>query len=206
MLKVKEIFKSIQGEGPYAGLPCIFIRFSGCNLSCDFCDTNHGDGTEHTGDWIVNTVLQKAGSGIMNVVLTGGEPLFQADPHHGHFIYLLDSLKLNKFEIHLETNGTFDTNISASRFQSIVVSPKPNKKITLWARENANAFKYIVNTSTGLNHEKMKSIPDAEFIFLQPMDENDPEKNKANLEHCIELCLQHGYRLSIQQHKILGLR
>lgn len=201
MLKVKEIFKSIQGEGPYAGLPCIFIRFSGCNLSCDFCDTDHEGGQEMTVGTIKNAVITMSEGIIKDIVLTGGEPFAQPP---GFLIALIDTLKANGFYLHVETNGTIDLKINADKFASIVVSPKG--EICAWAKYRATAFKYVIKAATGI---ALTQVPPGEpmlKIFLQPMDEDNSEKNKANLEHCINMCLKYGYRLSLQQHKILGLR
>ena len=70
-MKVNEIFYSLQGEGRYTGTPAVFVRFSGCNLACDFCDTTHQSGTEMSEDEIIENICRFPAG---HVVLTGGEP------------------------------------------------------------------------------------------------------------------------------------
>ena len=83
MLKVCEIFTSIQGESSYAGLPCVFIRLTGCNLRCKYCDTQYAltEGVNLTKDAIIEKVRQ---SGIHLAEITGGEPLLQKDMYTRH--------------------------------------------------------------------------------------------------------------------------
>ncbi len=102
MLTVNEIFYSIQGESTYAGLPCVFIRLTGCNLRCSYCDTRfaYEEGTEMTIPWIIEKVR---GYGCELVELTGGEPLLQTDVYS-----LMDGLLSSGHELLLETNGSRD--------------------------------------------------------------------------------------------------
>lgn len=96
---VTEIFKSIQGESTYAGLPCIFVRLTGCNLRCTWCDTAyafHG-GTRMTVAEVLDRVKELGGS---LVEVTGGEPLLQAEVYA-----LIDALLAGGFEVMLETSG-----------------------------------------------------------------------------------------------------
>ncbi len=103
MLSVTEIFLSIQGESTYAGLPCIFIRLSGCNLRCSYCDSTYtyGEGTDYTIDKILEEVTSYAP--IKLVEITGGEPLLQNDVYE-----LISDLRDRDYSILLETNGTID--------------------------------------------------------------------------------------------------
>jgi 7-carboxy-7-deazaguanine synthase len=101
-MKVCEIFASIQGESTYAGLPCIFVRMTGCNLRCTYCDTTYAndEGSEMTVEEIIDAVR---GYGFNLVEITGGEPLMQGDA--GSLISrLLDS----DFKVLIETNGSVD--------------------------------------------------------------------------------------------------
>lgn len=107
-LPVVEIFKSINGEGPFAGLPSIFIRLAGCNLRCSYCDTTYSfkgrNFTNETVERIVEiAVRMRAESGINRITLTGGEPLM-----HSETGSLIDSLYFSSFNIEVETNGTFN--------------------------------------------------------------------------------------------------
>ncbi|HOJ31811.1 MAG TPA: 7-carboxy-7-deazaguanine synthase QueE, partial [bacterium] len=111
MLEICEIFNSIQGEGWRQGIPAVFIRFSGCNLRCKFCDTPQAftEKNEMTEETIVKTVkrLAKKYPGITNVVITGGEPYLQ------DFSMLVGMLKKAKFFVAVETNGTIWRKIPA---------------------------------------------------------------------------------------------
>lgn len=99
-MKVCEIFASIQGESTYAGLPCVFVRMTGCNLRCPYCDTTYAyeEGAEMSEDEIIQRVK---GYGIRLVEITGGEPLLQRD-----VLLLVERLSGDGFTILLETNGS----------------------------------------------------------------------------------------------------
>lgn len=101
-MKVCEIFSSIQGESTYAGVPCTFIRMTGCNLRCSYCDTVYAyeEGTELTGDEIIEKVLA---IGLKTVEITGGEPLLQEDVP-----LLAKKLLDKKYRVLIETNGSQD--------------------------------------------------------------------------------------------------
>lgn len=111
-LKINEIFYSIQGEGEYTGVPSVFIRFAGCNLNCDFCDTKHDSFTEMTVDEIINKCdklfLEKANEEYnkedCSYVITGGEPTIQ--PEGLKALILRLSRTRPDCTIQLETNGT----------------------------------------------------------------------------------------------------
>ena len=98
MYRVNEIFYSLQGEGFWTGTPMVFVRFSGCNLRCPFCDTDHLEGRPMQAEEIVQAV-RSTGS-CKRVCLTGGEPLLQLDRE------LVDALHQAGYTLHLETNGT----------------------------------------------------------------------------------------------------
>lgn len=101
-MKVCEIFSSIQGESSYAGLPCTFIRLSGCNLRCSYCDTTYAydEGFEMTVEQVMDAVR---GSGIPLVEITGGEPLLQKEVFD-----LIDKLIKEGYRVLIETNGSVD--------------------------------------------------------------------------------------------------
>lgn len=101
-MKINEIFFSLQGEGKWTGLPNIFIRTSGCNLRCSFCDTKYAyeDGKEMSLDEILNEISKYP---CKNICLTGGEPLLQNE-----IILLIDQLLKRDYEICLETNGSIN--------------------------------------------------------------------------------------------------
>ena len=99
MFKLNEIFISQQGEGLYSGYKSLFIRLSGCNLACSFCDTQHQKYTLTSIEEIKIIILD---SNIQYIVITGGEPLLQQQ----QIILLLKQLELQNFHITIETNGT----------------------------------------------------------------------------------------------------
>ncbi len=101
-LRVNEIFKSIQGESSYAGTPCVFVRLTGCNLRCSYCDTTYAydEGTEMSVSEILSTIK---GYNCKNVCITGGEPLLQSS-----IIKLIDLLKTSHYKIFVETGGSIN--------------------------------------------------------------------------------------------------
>jgi len=132
-MKIYEIFESIQGEGPYVGRRCIFVRCSGCNRRCGIeksyvrqCDTRYAweHGIEVTVDQIVDAIVEY--TDLETVVITGGEPLIQE-----RAVYeLAEELKDRQFEVHLESNGDFD--IKVNTFDHVVVSPKTSEVLETW--------------------------------------------------------------------------
>jgi len=101
-LVVNEIFNSIQGESLYAGLPCTFVRLTGCNLRCSYCDTRYA--YEEGASLTVNDIIDKvSGYGCPLVEITGGEPLIQSETP-----LLIKNLIENGYKVLLETNGTTD--------------------------------------------------------------------------------------------------
>lgn len=103
--KINEIFDSIQGEGPYIGYRQLFIRFCGCNLLCDYCDTEFNQGTVYNIEELINKIKSFDLQNIHSISLTGGEPLLQYE-------FLQEFLPILKKEtntkIYLETNGTLE--------------------------------------------------------------------------------------------------
>ena len=104
-LKVYEIFRSIQGESSFVGLPCVFIRLAGCNLRCRYCDTRcaQAGGEEMSLEEILQSV---SGFGVKLVEVTGGEPLFQAETPA-----LVNALLENGYQVLVETNGSMDISV-----------------------------------------------------------------------------------------------
>lgn len=105
--KIVEIFTSIQGEGPYIGVKQLFIRFSGCNLECNYCDTNQefsGSSMEYTAQELRDNIQDFDLRTVHSISLTGGEPLIWAD-------FLFEFLPLVDSKIYLETNSTLKNNL-----------------------------------------------------------------------------------------------
>ena len=189
--RVNEIFLSLQGEGFWTGTPMVFLRLSGCNLSCPFCDTDFSAFTEMSADEIVAEVLRLAGE-CRRVCITGGEPLLQLDPS------LISALHDAGFSLHLETNGTLE---APEGIDWITVSPKAGLALT-----RANELKLVFQKP---DEGHIESFADFHcyHLFLQPCDTGSAEKNAAILQECISYIKTHPHwRLSLQTHKLLGIR
>lgn len=206
---VKEIFKTLQGEGAQMGRAAVFCRFAGCNLwsgrevdratsICSFCDTDFvgingsGGGRFTNGHALANAIETEWAGAAANryVVLTGGEPLLQVDQD------LVDALHARGFEIAIETNGTQP---APQGLDWICVSPKADAELVLLS---GNELKLV--------YPQEKAAPERfahlafEHFFLQPMDS---PAAAANLEAAITYCTQNPrWRLSLQSHKMIGIR
>lgn len=203
--RVVEIFKTFQGEGPYTGYKSVFIRLGGCNLSCNFCDTEFDAYEDLSLDDIISRVISLSeGDEIELVVITGGEPLLQ------HISFLCESLINNKFMVQIETNGTVFREIPDS--VHVVCSPKNTgngyKTLRGDVLKRASCLKFLVSKYRD-EYSVVPEVGQKDYnipIYIQPMDEYDYEKNKENLQYAIDLCMKHQYNLSIQMHKIIGVR
>jgi 7-carboxy-7-deazaguanine synthase len=206
---VKEIFKTLQGEGAHSGRAAVFCRFSGCNLwsgreadrataLCTFCDTDFvgmdgtGGGRFADAAELADAIEREWSAHLAGryVVLTGGEPLLQVDTP------LIDALHERGFEIGVETNGT---QTPPPGLDWICVSPKKGAEIVL---RQGNELK-LVYPQAGLEPSVFESFTFDHF-FLQPMDV--PTAND-NLAAIIAYCTSHPHwRLSLQSHKMIGIR
>ena len=197
MYRVNEIFYSLQGEGFWTGTPMVFLRFSGCNLKCPFCDTDHAGYQAMNAEEIVAEIL-RAGGDCRRVCVTGGEPSLQLDET------LVDALHGAGFKVHVETNGTRPL---PKGVDWITLSPKTDVQglrgdgtVVL---EKADEIKVVYE---GGVDGKWAAFP-AEWHFLQPCDTGDEEKNKALLAGTIDHIQRNPvWRLSLQTHKLLSIR
>ncbi len=191
---VNEIFYSLQGEGYFSGTPSLFIRFSGCNLKCGFCDTQHQHGTEMKEEDIVE---RARACKAQHVVITGGEPSLQLTES------LVDKLhEIGKY-VAVETNGT---HLLPENVDWITLSPKDafvtgtQSKIVL---KRCNELKLVFTGAPLADY----SMIDVAHYFLQPCDVGNEAKNKEILEDTINYCLAHPqWHLSLQMHKLIGVR
>jgi len=208
---VREIFYTLQGEGANAGRPAVFCRFAGCNLwtgreedrasaVCRFCDTDFvGMGPEGgrfarpeaLADAVASRWRSADDAGARRlVVCTGGEPLLQLDEP------LIDALHSCGFEVAVETNGTQP---APAGVDWICVSPKANAPLVLTAGDELK----LVYPQAGGEPERYAAL-DFEHFFLQPMDGPDV---RENTRLAIAYCLAHPrWRLSVQTHKVVGIR
>ena len=216
MYKVHEIFFTLQGEGVHSGIPAVFIRFSGCNLRCPWCDTEFAEYTQMTAEQIVAEALDLYD--VRNerrkmCVLTGGEPALQVDKT------LIDALHAAGFYICIETNGTRELPegidwITCSPKESSITNHK--SQITNLSLHRVNEVK-VVFTGT-YDPEIWRTQLEAEHWMLQPLRYNgewlmmsgiDEWENDSNdnLDETVRYILSHPFwRLSVQLHKIAGLR
>ena len=208
---VKEIFYTLQGEGAQSGRPAVFLRFAGCNLwtglekdragaVCKFCDTDFvgTDGTdggkfadaESLASMVAGTWPGRTMGGQPYVVCTGGEPLLQLDAA------LIAALHDKGFEIAIETNGTLEP---PPGIDWICVSPKADAPQRL---KRGDELK-LVFPQAGGEPEKYAGQGFRHF-FLQPMDN---EAQAANIAAATAYCMANPqWRLSLQTHKLLGIR
>ncbi|MDE3061158.1 MAG: 7-carboxy-7-deazaguanine synthase QueE, partial [Pseudomonadota bacterium] len=202
-LAVKRIFPTLQGEGPYAGQPAVFVRLGGCNLACAFCDTDFEDFSALGLDEIIGEVKRLAEGVRRLVVMTGGEPLRQ------NIAPLCEALLAKGFKVQIETNGTLWRELPQA--VEIVCSPKNTGGGYAPLREDVlprvNAFKFIISKNDS-KYDHVAEVGQSRYgtpVYVQPMDEYDDTRNAENLAHALTLAQTQGYRLSLQLHKILGI-
>ncbi|MHA6334458.1 7-carboxy-7-deazaguanine synthase QueE [Qipengyuania sp. CAU 1752] len=221
-----EIFASVQGEGPSAGMPVAFLRLSRCNLACVWCDTAYtwhfeGDNRPHRSDEtydrkanqvtleVADVAERITALGQKRLVITGGEPLMQAGP-------LADLLEaLPDMRIEIETNGTTRAPPRLDiRIDQFNVSPKLAhsgnsaelalipERLDFYALDARACFKFVIaeqgDVVQVLELQRRHAIP-PQRIFLMP-EGTDSVSLRARMEWLVPLCLEHGYRLSDRLH------
>jgi 7-carboxy-7-deazaguanine synthase len=206
VLKVNEVFYSIQGEGLRTGQASVFLRLSECNLSCEFCDTDHTSYTEMTEGEILD-VMRDVGGPCKWCTITGGEPLVQPVQT------LIRVLHEAGYKVQVETNGTvpfpgtdetgpqgLPTGAEPWFPDHLTLSPKelpPQQALVALATE----IKVVVRDENDIRRALEGDWPDVP-TFLQPVD-NDPKVTRL----CVQTILRHPHlRLSMQVHKWIGLR
>jgi 7-carboxy-7-deazaguanine synthase (Cx14CxxC type) len=209
MYAVKELYFTLQGEGMQAGRPAVFCRFAGCNLwsgresdradaTCRFCDTDFvgtdgpgGGRFEEAADLAAAAAALWPGEeGSPLVVCTGGEPLLQLDEA------LVAEFHEAGFEVAVETNGTLP---APEGLDWICVSPKAGAPLRLTAGDELK----LVFPQDGADPVAFLALGFEHFL-LQPMD--GPEVAE-HTRLAVAYCLAHpSWRLSLQTHKLLGLR
>jgi len=206
---VKEVYKTIQGEGRHSGRAAVLCRFTGCNLwsgfekdrnksICTFCDTDFvGRDGENGGLYQDDAKLADIISNVWGaskikryVVLTGGEPMLQVKKS------LISELHKRNFEVAIETNGTYRV---PDEVDWVCVSPKANTDIV---QIKGSELK-LVFPQSGLRPSHFEKL-DFTHFYIQPMDGPDL---KRNIHLAVEFCDKNPlWRLSLQTHKIIGVR
>ena len=206
---VKEMFLTLQGEGVNAGRRAVFVRFAGCNLwsgreqdrataVCRFCDTDFvgtdgvGGGKFADAASLADAALGHWGDGVDQrfVVLTGGEPMLQVDDA------LIDALHASGFVVAIESNGTLPVH---PKIDWVCISPKAGSDVV---QRSGDELK-LVWPQPGTNVDAIERW-DFQHFLIQPLDSSEAAANQAA---AIALVLERPkWRLSIQTHKLLGLR
>ena len=207
MYSVKEIYRTLQGEGANTGRAAVFCRFAGCNLwsgidadrykaVCQFCDTDFvgtdgpGGGRFRTPDGLAAACAKVWGANDNPfIVLTGGEPMLQVD------LSLIDALHNQHFEIAIESNGTLPV---PRAIDWICVSPKAGAELV---QRSGDELK-LVYPQPGAEPDRFREL-DFRHFFLQPMDSAERDRNT---DSTIAYCQSHPqWRLSLQTHKLIGI-
>lgn len=191
-MKVNEIFYSLQGEGFHTGTAAVFVRLSGCNLRCPFCDTDHTAGTEMADAEIVDAVSEHP---ARLVVVTGGEPsLFLTES-------LVDALHAAGKIVAVETNGT---HVLPGNVDWVTLSPKDafvsNARPVL---KRCNELKVVFDGNPLPDYSDIE----ADHRFLQPCDTGDTRRNGVITAQAVSYIQSHPeWRLSLQTHKIINIQ
>jgi 7-carboxy-7-deazaguanine synthase len=232
LLSVHSIFYTIQGEGPFCGTPCVFVRLAGCNLQCPACDTDYTSKRRlMTVEDVISQIERLHRSPQPRdrrlVVVTGGEP-FRQDLRQ-----LFRELMAEGFYVQVETNGSLQPCVPGMRSTAgwhysrnperrhgvyVVCSPKTGK-ISPNIKDVACAFKYVVRHGqvaddglplSALDHPSnpYPARPPQGWdrpVYVQPLDSQDPVENHLHAQEAVASCLRHGYTLQIQIHKLVGV-
>lgn len=193
-MRVNEIFFSLQGEGFHTGTPAVFIRLSGCNLRCPFCDTDFEAYREMTEDEICSEVRNVSGGMGVFVVITGGEPSLQLTDT------LIDRLHEDGCYVAVETNGTHRL---PDNVDWVTLSPKSDFVSVQAAVPVVSDVDEVKLVYTGQDVEAWRLRTHALHYFLQPCEQG----GKMNTDATVAYILQHPWwRLSLQTHKMIGIR
>lgn len=203
LYRVTEIFASVQGEGFWTGTPMVFIRLSGCNLKCRWCDTCHKTNASISEADIINEVKRVSGDYIRRVCITGGEPTEQLlNP-------LTAALVAAGYWIQIETNGTRMDTIP-SEVNWVTVSPKA-RVFYKSDRTHGKGIKRASEVKIVLDGEIVpltaRDTFNAEHNFIQPLWTDDIVERTEALNDALQYIMTHpGWRLSLQTHKLIGVR
>lgn len=233
-LVVQEIFPTLQGEGPFAGHPAIFVRLAGCNLRCWFCDTEFESGMQNppmgVGALLREIARAREACKTNLIVLSGGEPFRQ------NIVPLIAECIKRDMQVQIETagtlwldgggeadpypNGLIDIYYWCGESLTIVCSPKtPMLNTSLW--DVCGHFKYIISADeplasdglpfaraqqqTSTSRVKLARPRHGAQVWVQACDRGSPADRERAQQRCAQIAMSFGYALSLQQHKILGL-
>ena len=204
--RLHAIFSSLQGEGRNVGRPATFVRFSGCNLACKWCDTHKDERMTYTAEQILEKVREHTNK---SVIITGGEPTIQKDLGE-----LVSTLKDAGYWVALETNGVRAPSC-AELFDYIAVSPKPDYfsryMDNLMIRE-ANEVRIVATTDEIVGFcRSMRARIKATDYYISPLETEGRMHYRRALNLLTKLKkampdLMPPWSLSIQMHKVIGVR
>jgi 7-carboxy-7-deazaguanine synthase len=213
MVKINDIYLTIQGEGSMTGTPMVLIRLQGCSVGCGFCDTKE---TWHlyekhrvdclssaltskelwcdaqVGD-VLQAIASMGGHKIRWALITGGDPMEQ------DLTELTDGLHRLGYKVAMETSGTV-TKPFPTDIDWVTLSPK--RGTTKFALGHANEVKFLIGNKRDVADAISASVDcNPATISLQPISEG-----QEATALCVSTCLSHGWRLSIQTHKLIGVK
>lgn len=196
VLKVNEYFYSLQGEGARQGVPTIFIRLSGCNLSCSFCDTDFDSYEALSLDELSSRI---ASYPCKSIVWTGGEPTLQLDSA------IVSYFKDLGYYQAIETNGMQSV---PEGIDYISCSPK-HRNVSMLHKffpQGVSEWRFLIESEGALPIPK-EQLPKALHYCVSPVfDLSTDRPNPIALQRCIDYCLEHSqWRLSLQIHKLIGI-
>ncbi len=196
MYRINEIFYSLQGEGFHTGTPAVFVRFSGCNLRCAFCDTQHQAGEMLSLQEIVNEVNKYPNAPLL--VLTGGEPSLFIDE-----AFVAELKQKTGKKIAIETNGTRPL---PSNLDWVTFSPKTafdGGGLEPCVLTHCDELKVVWLGQDLAQYDEIQ----ANYRFLQPCFVEDMEQRAGNMQACIEAVKTYpNWRLSLQIHRVLQIQ
>ncbi|MBS2007316.1 MAG: 7-carboxy-7-deazaguanine synthase QueE [Cyanobacteria bacterium SZAS TMP-1] len=212
-LWVQEVFYTLQGEGPFSGQPAVFVRLGGCNLACFWCDTDFESSTWQPDLYELLSKISSVRPAFCDlIVITGGEPFRQ------NIAPLIENLLARNLRVQIETNGTLWVPLPEDGRLHIVCSPK-TARLNEELEGRINSYKYIIaagqidnedglpvssTQKAGAEQRIARPRPGSD-VYVLPLDNQDPVRNKQNMDECVNVALKHGYRLTLQTHKVVGL-
>ena len=199
-MRVNETFLSLQGEGYFTGTPAFFLRLSGCNLQCPFCDTDHQSFSEMSEEEVVTEASRHKSR---HIVITGGEPALQLKQS------LVDKLHEAGFFVQVETNGTLPL---PEGIDWVTCSPK-SLTPALSKGEGVQIINELKVLYKGIGDDPERFISPllgegmGVRLCLQPLDTGNAERNRIILRDTIAYIMEHPHwSLSLQTHKLLGIK
>jgi len=213
VLWVQEVFYTLQGEGPFSGHPSVFVRLSGCNLACYWCDTEFESSTWKPDlEGLLEKISQLRPDACDLIVITGGEPFRQ------NIKPLVLALLEQKLRVQIETNGTLWVDLPEDPRLTIVCSPK-TAHLNAEMVPRISAYKYVLTDQQGDPEDGLPIVstqkagqsvkiarPQGKIpVYVMPLDQHDEDANRRNRQYCVDIAKKFGYRLTLQTHKILAI-